>query len=384
MADSPGGDYDAIVVGLGAMGAAATYQLARRGMRVLGIDAFELGHVNGSSHGHHRLIRRSSQSDDWQALIDRSFDLWREIEQESGETLLTITGEVSLGYQRAGREYRRFEDDPGAGGAREILDAAALAERFPGFRLYDDMLATWEAEAGFLRPERAIAAQLRLAERHGAELLRPAEVTGWSGRDGNVKVTTERGEYEAERLILTPGPWAAELLSDLDLPLRVVRIVNAYFQPERPDLWTLEHGAPDFLLSVPEGAFYGMPAMGNVGLKIGRHDNGEPTTARTIRREIDMSEVDELRKTLDRYMPGAAGPVLQTVTCMYTMTPDEAFIVERHPGHTSVIYGCGFSGTGFKYSCAIGEALADLATDAATRVNLGFLSSSRFATVEPA
>jgi len=378
MAQGHSRKFDVIVVGLGAMGAAATYQMAKRGVRVLGLDAFPLGHANGSSHGHHRMIRRSSHDPAWEPLIARAFELWGEIERESGETLLTITGEIGLGYPLPGREYRRFEDDPTSGGAREIVDSTTLTERFPGVCLHDGMLATYEAEAGFLRPELAVAAQLRLADAHGATIHRPESVLTWSKEDDGVSVMTTEGVYRADRLILVPGPWASELLGDLDLPLQVVRIVNAYFEPTRPDYWLLEGGAPDFLLSVPEGAFYGMPAMGGVGLKIGRHDAGEPTTARTIRRDVDAKEVEYLRDVLDRYMPGASGRVLQTATCMYTMTPDERFIVERHPAHARVVYGCGFSGTGFKYSCVIGELLADLALNGAASIDIDFLSSSRF------
>ncbi len=366
--------YDAIVVGLGAMGSATCYQLAQRGKRVLGLDMFAPGHDQGSSHGHHRMIRKSSyRFDGYVPLAERAFELWRELEDETGRDLLKILGEVKLAYPS-----NRSNPDPTLGGFVEVLDERQLGERFPGFRLHEGMLATYEAEAGFLRPEACIAAQLELAAKHGAELHYAEEVTGWSADGSGVKVATTRGSYQADRLIITTGPWAAELLSDLNLPINVMRIVNAYFEPSRPDWWRAENGAPDFLLSVPEGNYYGMPSVEGIGLKIGRHENGEITTARTIRREIDDAEIEMLRGVLDLYMPGASGSLVPSVTCMYTNSVDDDFIVDRHPDHDQVVLGCGFSGRGFKFSCVVGEILAELATEGATRHDIAFLSARRF------
>jgi sarcosine oxidase len=373
--------YDVIVVGLGAMGSAAAQQIARRGHRVLGLDSFEPGHTRGSSHGDHRMIRRSSWRAAHEPLIERAFELWPQLEADSGRAIMQLVGEIALGYPTAGGRHLDANREPTLGGYRELLDEPALRERFPGFRMYDGMVATWERTAGFLRPEVAIAAQLELATRHGATIRRPEEVESWSADGRGVTVETTQGRYRAERLVITAGPWSAELLRGLGLPLQVVRIVNVYFEPEHPDLWQAARGAPDFLLSVPEGSYYGMSDVDGLGVKVGRHDNGEPTTARAIRREVDQAEVDLLRATLDRYLPGAGGPVRRTVTCMYTMTPDENYIVERHPEHERVVYGCGFSGTGFKFSCVVGEILADLAIDGATRFDLTGMSSGRFAGV---
>lgn len=395
-------NYEAIVVGLGAMGAGATYQLAKRGVRVLGLDMFPLGHNQGSSHGHHRMIRRSAYRPEIDRMAERAFALWRELEAESGQNILNLIGEVSLFDPNAAeeRQLRRRslpgeESDAPAhghspfdftmGGRRELLDEASLRERFPGFRYHEGMIATYEAEAGFLRPEVGVAAHLAVAERFGATIRRPETVTGWQTDGDGVAVTTTEGTYRADRLILATGPWAAELLADLGHPLQVVRIVNAYFAPTRPDLWTSATrpggfpGASDFLLTVAEGSFYGMPSIEGVGLKIGRHDNGEQTTARTIRRDVDAAEIDYLRAVLDRYMPGASGPVTQTITCMYTMTPDEQYIIEPHPAHAQVVYGCGCSGTSYKFSGVIGEMLADLATVGSTGYDMDFISSRRFA-----
>jgi sarcosine oxidase len=240
------------------------------------------------------------------------------------------------------------------------------------------MTATYEADAGFLRPEACIASHLELAARHGATLNYDEEVTGWQADGDGVSITTNKGSYSAEHLVITTGPWAAELLADLNLPINVMRIVNGYFEPERPDWWTAEQGAPDFLLGVPEGNYYGMPSFEGIGVKIGRHENGEITTARTIRRTVDESEINMLRNVLDLYMPGANGKLIQSVTCMYTNSVDDDFIVDRHPQHERIVIGCGFSGRGFKFSGVVGEILAELVTGGSTRHDIGFLSANRF------
>ncbi|MDQ3548509.1 MAG: N-methyl-L-tryptophan oxidase [Chloroflexota bacterium] len=373
--------YDVIVVGLGAMGSPAVTDLARHGLRVLGLDMFLPGHDQGSSHGHHRMIRRSHWQPAFLPLVERSFERWRALEAETGQTIMTLIGEVSMTLPRDGARYHRTGVDESFGDSREILDAQQLAERYPGFRPTERMVLSYEREAGFLRPEVGIAAHLELAKRHGATIRRPEDVTGWTADGDGVRVTTNVASYSADRLVLSAGPWSQELLSGLGLPLQVVRIVNVYFEPERPDLWTAEQGATDFLLSVPEGNYYGMPSIEGQGVKIGRHENGEPTTARTIRRTIDRDEIEGLRTVLDRYMPGASGPVRHAITCMYTMTPDENYIIEQHPEFPQVVYACGCSGTSYKFSPIIGEILAGLAVDGVALYDISMFASARFAGV---
>jgi sarcosine oxidase len=385
--------YVAIVVGLGAMGSAATYQLARRGQRVLGLEMFEPGHDQGSSHGYHRMIRMASVQDDgYVPLAARAFELWAALEEETGQELLRLTGEVRLVSAATRPDFAATAETMRERGHWEILDRAALAARFPGIRLHDGMIATYEAQAGFLRSEGGILAHVAAARQHGATIATGEEVTGWASDGDGVRVETRRGSYRAARLILTTGPWAAELLNGVTFPMKVIRTVNGYFAPTRPEHWSAATrpggfpGAPDFLLDVPEGDFYGMPAVEGVGVKIGRSRllEGPATTARTIRRAIDQSEIDLLRAVLDRYLPGASGEELRRMTCMCTYTVDGDFIVDRHPRHPQVILGCGFSGRGFKFSPTIGEILADLALDGATRHAIGFLAADRFAREEAA
>lgn len=374
--------YDAIVIGLGAMGGAATYHLARRGLRVLGIEMFQPGHDQGSSHGHHRMIRKSSVAENgYVPLARRAFDLWSDLEEESGKELLRITGEIRLVQPSAERGQRATAEEMQRRGFWEILDEPALAERFPGCRLHDDMFAAYEADAGFLWSERGIITHVEAAERQGATIHTGEEVTGWESEGSGYRVTTTRAGYLAQRLVITAGPWTAELLNGVTFPFQVIRSVNGYFEPLRPDWWTVEQGAPDFLLDVPEGSYYGIASVEGLGVKIGRSATewGTPTTARTIRREIDDAEIQMMRDALDRYLPGAAGREMQRITCMCTYTVDDNWIIDRHPLHDGVILACGFSGTGYKFSPVVGEILADLATSDATQHDIAFLSAGRFA-----
>ena len=286
--------YDAIVIGLGAMGSASLYHLARRGQKVLGFDRFDEGHEFGSYHGEHRMIRASAgssslrQVDEYVPLVAHAFKLWDELQEESGQNLIKILGEISILHEDQikifGSSLEEIRDNP----FRELLSESDLETRFPGIRPQEGIHVTYEEQAGYLRPEVCISAHLALARQHGAEIQRPEMVTGWEIDGDGVAVTTDKGRYLAGHLIVAGGAWAGDLLNELDLPLQVVRIVNSYFEPTSPH-WYGENGAPDFLLSVPEGNFYGMPADEGVGLKIGRHQ-GVLTTADTIDREARDEE----------------------------------------------------------------------------------------------
>ena len=371
--------YDSIVIGLGGMGSAAAYHLARRGQRVLGLEAFEPNHANGSSHGEHRIIREAYfEAPEYVPLIQRAYALWRELETESGRNdLLQITGGLLLGDPDSEVVTGSVESARQHSLEYELLQPEETRERFPGFHLPEGLVAVYEPNAGYLRPEACISAHLELAQKHGAELRFNEPVTGWESDGEMVTVTTAQGSYRAASLVIAAGPWSAELLNGLDLPLTVVRIVNAHFGSTEPETFD-QTQCPIYIWEVPEGTYYGFPHMSETGLKLGRHDKHEPTTARTIDREVTDAEVDELRHLLDTYMPGASGEVLKMLTCMYTITPDLHFILDRHPQHANVTYGCGFSGHGYKFASVIGEILADLAADGKTAHPVEFLSADRF------
>ncbi len=372
-------NYDAIVIGLGAMGSATLYHLAQRGQRALGIEMFEPGHNQGSTHGPHRLIRKSTFSDDgYVPLAARALALWQELATVSGVGLVHMNGEVRIIDPVSRPGDVRNASAMVERGFLEWLTSQDLAERFPGVRPGDGMLATWEQDAGYIRCEQGVLTHLDQARQHGAQVRGSESVTGFTPDGAGWRVNTVKGSYRTERVIVTAGPWAAEFLGDLGFPMQVERRVNAYFRPTRPEWWSEEAGAPNFLLEVPEGDFYGMPATGDVGVKIGV-GLGPVTTPRTINRTILPEEITFFRDVLDRYLPGASGEVIGQSTCMCTYTVDSDFIVDHHPHQPGVVLGCGFSGRGFKFAPVIGEILADLAINGETPYDIAFLSARRFA-----
>jgi sarcosine oxidase len=371
--------YDAIVLGLGAMGSAAAFHLARRGRRVLGLDAHPRGHALGSSHGTSRIIREAYfEAPEYVPLVRRAYALWRELEAETGRPLLRLSGGLNIGRADGELVPGALASARAHGVRHEALSAREVNERFLAFRLPDELTAIFEPTAGVLRPEAGVAAHLDVAARHGVELRHGEPTLAWSADGDGVRVETSAGAYLADRLVVAAGPWAGRVLAGLGLPLEVWRVYNVHFRPTRPEPLAPDR-CPVYMLELPDGFYYGFPDDGDDGVKVGRHDVGEPCTPETARRDVSETEVDALRSVFDHLMPGLTGPVVRTLVCLYTMTPDRHFVVDRHPAHPQVAFACGFSGHGYKFAPVIGEALADLATEGDTRHPIGFLSARRFA-----
>lgn len=370
--------YDALVVGLGGMGSAAAYHLAKDGHGVLGLEAFSRGHTLGSSHGSSRIIREAyTEAVEYVPLVQRAYDLWRDLEAESGRDLLTITGGLVAG-QSNGAAIRGSLSSARRHDLRvEHLSAAEVTERYPGISLTDDLAAIYDPRSGILNPERCVDAHLDRAEQLGAELHHEEPVLEWGATDSGAWVRTQEGTYEAERLVLTAGPWAGQLLGNLGLPLTVERVVNVHFEPEKPELYGPEV-CPVYTLTFPEASYYGFPLLPGQGVKIGSH-TGTPTSPDDVKRSVETSEIEEYKQVLENYFPGAAGAYKRAVTCLYTTTPDRNFIIDRHPEHERVVFACGFSGHGFKFCSVVGEVLGQLAVDGGSDHPIDFLSASRFA-----
>jgi sarcosine oxidase len=368
---------DVIVLGLGVMGSAAALQLAKRGHRVLGIDAWERGHTRGSSHGESRIIRQAyHEAPDYVPLIRRAYDRWRELETEAGQRLLFVNGGLIIGAPDARTVRGTIRSGQLYDLPYEELSAGDVAERYPGVQLPEELVAVLEPNAGFLLASRGVRTLQDLAARCGAELRFGEPALAWGAEGDGVWVRTATDTYQAERLVIAAGPWSGTILSDLGLPLTVQRVANAHFQSTRPELFN-EH-APVFSLLVPEGHYYAIPGPVEVGFKIGRHDNLQTCTPESVQPEVTDDEIAMFRRVMDRYLPGASGPVMTSLTCLYTMTPDKHFIVDRHPEHEQVAIACGFSGHGYKFAPVIGEILADLAMEGRTTHPIGFLGSGRF------
>ncbi len=375
--------HEVIVVGLGGMGSATVRQLAARGVRVLGLERFTPAHDRGSSHGGSRVIRQSYFEDPaYVPLLLRAYELWEEAEKaltsyRGSVDLLTLTGGLYLGPPdsttfagslAAAREW----DLP-----HEVLDAAAVRARFPTFTPGDDEVGVYEERAGFVRPEATVAAHLDLAARDGADLRFGVQVLDITETAEGVRVRTTDGSFEAGHVVVSPGSWAPGLLADLGVPLRVERQVQYWFAPPRGVAPFVDH--PVYVSELASGAqIYGFPSIDGPdgGVKVAFFRRGRDTDPDALDRVVTDDEITEMRDRVAATLPGLAGPVVKTVPCMYTTTPDEHFVIRRE---ANVTIGCGFSGHGFKFVPVIGEILADLATTGSTAHSIALFDPRRFA-----
>lgn len=373
--------YDVIVAGIGGMGSAACCQLARRGLRVLGLERFDIPNAHGSSHGLTRIIRLAyHEGSAYVPLVRRALALWREAGEAYGLPLLFTTGSLDAGPDggaffegalAACRDYAL---------PHEILTAAEINRRFPGLQLPAEHRGLFQPDGGFVACERAIVAHVALAQAAGAAIHARETVLGWQTLPGGgVEVTTDRGRYEAGRLILAVGAWTGALAPALADVLVPERQVMGWFQPADPAKFA-PGVFPVTILAVEEGDYYLVPVFETPGVKIGRHRHlGERTTVDTVNRDVTPEDEAVLRRALARYLPDADGPVMALRTCLYTVTPDEHFVVDTLPGAEEVIVVSACSGHGYKFASAIGEIVADLATTGRSAFDLSMFRLGRFA-----
>jgi sarcosine oxidase len=346
---------------------------------VLGIDQFPGGHDRGSSHGQTRVIRQAYfEHADYVPLLLRAYELWRELEREAGDDLLHQVGLLQVGPPQ-GQVVRGVTEAARLHGlAVESLSAGEVQRRFRGFRVPEDSVGVFEPAAGYLRVERCVLAHLAAAGRYGAELLHGVTAHGWSADGGGVKVSTDRGDFAAARLVITAGPWAPRMLADLNVKLELRR-KHLYWFPTQDAMYHEAGGCPTYLYELPQGVFYGFPQVDELGLKVAEHSGGasiaDPLNDPRPLEESDLARVEDF---LSQYLPGVGRPMQRRSVCFYTMSPDEHFLVDRHPQHENVLFVAGLSGHGFKFTSVLGEVMADLALDGATKLPVGFLCLSRF------
>ena len=375
--------YDVIVLGLGAMGSAAALHLAQRGKRVLGIEQFTSPHDKGSSHGGTRMIRQAYwESPDYLPLVLRAYELWEKLEKDIGVKLLTITGGLILGAPDSQLVRGGIAAAQRYAIQYSVLNPSQIRARFPAITPFNSDVAVFEERAGYLRPEECIRAQLKVAARSGAELHFEEKVIDWSASSHRVKVSTDRAIYEAEHLVIAAGPWANEALRGI-LPLKITRQVMAWIQPVRGIELFLPSRFPVFLCESPDNGRpgYGFPAVDGIagGVKAAIHGSDFECTPETVDRVIHEVDIAEVIRRLSPRFPALDGEILKAQTCLYTMTPDEHFVIGPHPRLPSVSIACGFSGHGFKFAPVVGEILADLATNGVTSHPIEIFSPARFA-----
>jgi sarcosine oxidase len=366
------------VIGVGGFGSSALYHLAKRGMRVLGIEQFGIAHDRGSSHGDTRIIRKAYfEHPDYVPLLQRGYDLWAELEEEFGQQL----------YCECGLLLSGSPEGEAVGGAKiaaathnipiEQLDLRDVQDRFPGFEIPEGFSVVFEPEAGFLKVEDCVTAHIEQACAMGAELKTRETVQSWESDGTTVRVRTDRGEYEAASLIVTAGAWTSQLLTDLNVKLEVLR-KPLFWHEITSNNFRVEQGLPGWYFEMPEGDFYGFPCIDNSTLKLAEHSGGLPATdPMNLNREYFPEEHANVQKFVGEVLPELKPQPQRHALCMYTVTADRHFIIDRHPEHSNVIIGAGFSGHGFKFSSVLGETLADLAVDGTTKKPIEFLSINR-------
>ena len=371
--------YDVIVIGMGAMGSATVYELASRGLRVLGLERFDIPHDRGSSHGVSRIIRLAySEHPSYVPLLRRAYERWRELESAGGEKLLHITGSVDTGRPEgpvfSGSLHSCIEHDL----SHETLTSSEMTQRFPGCRFPEGWMGVYQPDGGFLMSERCIVAYVSAALERGADVRAREAVLEWDASGGGVRVKTTRGSYEAGALVITSGAWAGPLVPSLDHLLAPERQVLGWFQPLRPELFA-PNAFPVVIGEFEEGKYYMSPVFGVPGFKIGKfHHLNEATTAEGLDRECRDEDEAVLRQAVARYFPDANGPAMSLRACMFTNTPDEHFLIDALPGVPNVYVAAGFSGHGFKFSSVVGEILADLSTRGETAHDISLFRLGRF------
>lgn len=371
--------YDVIVIGVGGMGSAACWHLARRGVRVLGLERFDIPHAMGSSHGFNRIIRLAYFEDpSYVPLLRRAYENWRELEGRFGEQLLFITGSIDAGpagstMVEGSLAACRAHDLP-----HRVLTGRELHELAPGYELPATHRAVLQPDGGFVSAERAIVAHVGLAQAAGAEIRAREPVLGWEPTAAGVRVTTERGTYEAGRLVLSAGAWMGEFVPALRTVAVPERQVLGWFQPTEPALFAPER-FPVFNMEVEEGKFYGFPVWHVPGFKIGRwHHLGEAGPADALSREAGPRDEEALRPCMRRYFPKADGATMALRACFFTNTPDEHFVIDTLPDLPQVVVASPCSGHGYKFCSVVGEILADLATTGRSGFDLRLHALSRF------
>lgn len=379
--------YDAIVLGIGGIGSAALYELARRGVRALGIDRFRPPHTRGSTHGQTRVIRQAYfEHSDYVPLLLESYRLWKELEDFTSRRLYHEVGLVEVGPHDGIVVPGVIRAAAAHGLSIDRLTATELTDTWPGLRAARDMQAVFERHAGYLLVEDCVDAHLVAAQAAGAQVLMDTEVVSWSANEREVRVVTSSDTIIAERLVIAAGPWAEQVLAcrsvgetmlDRGLRFEVRRKSLFWLQCDAPE-YDARNGMPVFLFELPAGVFYGFPKLDAQGIKVAEHTGGRVVAdPLNVDRDVDPGEQQRIVDFLAVHLPGVSRRVTRHEVCLYTMSPDEHFIIDRHPQHPNVAFAAGLSGHGFKFAPVLGAALADLALNGRSNLPIAFLSADR-------
>jgi monomeric sarcosine oxidase len=376
--------FDVIVIGAGGVGSAATYYLSKAGKKVLLLEQFELDHQNGSSYGYSRVIRYTYDNPIYVDLMRDAYPLWFALQEAAGEQLYVKTGGLDFGIPETDTFRRMKASLDAAELDYEHLDKADIAKRYPQFALDDGMEGLFHADTGLLKASRCVLSHIRLAQEQGATVIDQTPVLTVTPSEYGVEVVTERETYHCDRIVLTVGSWAKGLLAQqgINLPLKIMPCQLGFYQPGTPT--DFEPGKfPVFFahMNGPYGEMpYGIPHEDpSIGLKITTF-YGWDTVEKPSEVDYTPSQdwTERIRDFARQYIPDAAGPLISTRRCLYTLTPDKDFVIDQHPNYPQVVIGAGFSGHGFKFTTLMGKMLSDLAIEGQTPHNTSLFKLSRF------
>jgi N-methyl-L-tryptophan oxidase len=373
-------NFDVIVIGAGSMGMAAGYYLSKSGKKTLLLDSFNPPHDKGSHHGETRIIRYAyGEGEEYVPFVLRAQELWSDLEKSSGKQLFLQTGVINAGNEESDFIQNIISSSQKYSLPVDIMDSKVVQNRWPGFSLPSNYIGCFEPTSGVLKCEESIQAYQELAKKNGATIITNSRVRKISIKNEKVTILTDGQTFYSEALVVAAGAWAGQLLSmlDLEVPLTPVRKTFAWFQADEKVYHHTKF--PAFAVETSQGMYYGFPSIDGAGIKVGRHDGGDPISPDESMLAFGEIEADEgdLVNYLNQYIPGAQ-QLKYGKTCMYTLTPDEKFIIDLHPNHSNVAIAAGFSGHGFKFSSAVGQALSNLIISGKNDVDISQFAINRF------
>ena len=379
--------FDVIVIGVGSMGSATSYYLAKRGYKILGLEQFDISHEFGSHAGQSRIIRKAYfEHPGYVPLLERAYENWEALEWETGKQVYYKTGllyagnptnEIITGVKRTAGLYNIDLDQ---------MNIAAAADQFPQFKFPDDFEILFEPEAGFITPEKAIRLYASQAKKNGAAIHSNEKVINWEKERNTILVKTDKQTYQCDKLIITAGAWAGKMIPGLADRIKVTRQFVAWIKTKNDDQFELNK-FPCWMISDDEkhGCYYGFPFLDTekfgepAGLKLAHHFPNDVTDPDKVDRQATENDIENLKYCLDKYLPGVFDSILHTKICLYANSPDENFIIDKLPDYEeNVSIACGFSGHGFKFASVVGEILADLAINGRSDLPIEFLNANRF------
>ncbi len=373
--------YDAIVLGAGAMGSAAAYHLAKAGQKVLLLEQFEFNHQKGSSYGLSRIIRYAYDYPQYVELAKAVFPMWTAFEQEAGEKLYTRTGGIDFGKPNQTSLQNVISTLTQTGIPHEVLSSDEGRKRFPQFQFDDDMIILYQADTGILSASKSVLAHLRLAEKHGAILKANTPIVSVTAHPDSVEVKTADETFSAAKLVITAGSWAKSFLATLglNLPLTPSRCQEIYFDTQNSERYEGDR-FPAFIghMKFEDTRMpYGIASHQNSGLKVAWHGGQLVNHPSEIDYNPSQNEVDMTLRFTQKYLPDVTG-MRATRICLYTMTPDEHWVLDKHPDYQHIVFAGGCSGHAFKFSTLIGKILTDLTLTGETPYDISLFKAARF------